>query len=117
MNKNITNLCNQKVDISRIVNQRLKQIIENYKTKEGFLFFGKSKSEHHKDGSEHSDYSGNPDSCDWNEHSDDVSHEDYEDYSEHTEYEDHTDHTDKPHSEYSQYSESDYHTDSRSPKS
>ena len=103
MNKNIINLSNQKIDISKIKNLRLKQIIEDYKTSEGFIFFGKSKSEHHKDGSEHSDFNGNIDGSDWNEHSDDCTHQDYEDYSEHSEYEDHVDHTDKPHLEYSQY--------------
>lgn len=119
-NKTIDDLCGAKIDVRKIRNPRLKQIVNNYKPKDGFLFiglFGGSDNRKHEDHSEHSDYSGHPDSSDWATHDDNVSHTDrYYTYNDHSEtYDDHTDHTDQPHSEHSEYSESQYHTDSNSP--
>ena len=96
------------VDVDKISNPLLKQIINSMgSTPEGeFIFFGKGP--HHKDFKNHRDkFYDDSGAYNYKEASGVSKHTDYKEG--HT---DHADHTDCPHSEYSEHEESSHHTES-----
>ena len=126
MQNNIANLCQKKIEVSKIKNPRLVHIIESYKAHDGFMFFGKGSGHTDKiDRSNHQDYINEEiahtrfdhDFPEYTQHIDEgaVHIDEYEPYDDHSDHDDHVDHVDRPYSEYSEYSESQYHTDSNSP--
>lgn len=113
--KDVTEISDKVVDVKKIANPRLKQIIESYRREDGFLFFGGRRSTRirgHLDEWEpdHKSY--------WDEwgHSETGSHQDYkdsyDDYMDSVRRNRHHDHTDAPRV----YHEGPHHTDSNSPR-
>ena len=112
-NKEHVEISDKVVEVKNIKNPRLKQIIESYRSKDGFIFFGLFSGGHTDENVKHSDRWSDPrgSSISVDDHSDHGGHTDYySDGTPYSDYEDHTDHTDAP--RHSEYRESAYHTDS-----